>query len=59
MNTDKLDDIRRSLADANRCGATWFKIHVLDAEEIVASVWPERPGVKWRARVKAPTRRIE
>jgi hypothetical protein len=57
MTTDKLEDIRKALADAKRCGATWFKLHVRDAEELVASVWPERPGIKWRARVEAQTRR--
>jgi hypothetical protein len=59
MTTDKLDDIRKALADAKRCGAKWFKIHVTDAEELVASVWPERPGIQWRARVKATSRPIE
>ena len=56
MTTDKLEDIRKALADAKRCGAKWFKLHVTDAEELVASVWPERPGIKWRARVEAQTR---
>jgi len=59
MNTDKLEDIRKSLADAKRCGAKWFKLHVTDAEELVASVWPPRPGVNWRARVPAPTRQVD
>ena len=57
MTTDKLEDIKRCVADARRCGATWFKLHISDAEELVASVWPERPGIKWRARVEAQTRR--
>jgi hypothetical protein len=62
MTSDKLEDIRKALHDAKRCGATWFKLHVRDAEELVASVWPERPSprVKWtRARVPAPTRQVD
>lgn len=59
MNTDKLDDIRKSVADAKRCGATWFKLHVTDAEELAAAAWPARPGIKWRARVPAITRPVE
>jgi hypothetical protein len=59
MTTDKLDDIRKAIADSKRCGATWFKLHVEDAAELASSVWPQRPGIKWRARVQAPTREIE
>jgi hypothetical protein len=60
MTSDKLEDIRRCVADARRCGATWFKLHISDAEELVASVWPERPRVKWtRARVQAQSRHVE
>jgi hypothetical protein len=59
MTTDKLEDIRKALADAKRCGATWFKIHVRDAEELAASVWPDRPGIRWRARVQAQSRPME
>jgi hypothetical protein len=44
MTTDKLEDIRKALADAKRCGAKWFKLHVTDAQELTAAVWPERPG---------------
>jgi hypothetical protein len=59
MTTDKLEDIRKALADATRCGAKWFKLHVTDAQELTAAVWPERPGIQWRARVKATSRPIE
>lgn len=59
MTPDKLDDIRKAIADLRRVGGTWLKLHVTDAEELVASVWPERPGIKWRARVGAQTRQIE
>ena len=59
MTSDKLEDIRRCVADAKRCGATWFKLHVQDAEELAASVWPDRPGIRWRARVPAPTRQVD
>ena len=59
MTSEKLDDIRKSIADLKRVGGTWYRIHVTDAEELVAAVWPKRPGVKPRARVKAPTRQVE
>jgi hypothetical protein len=59
MTADKLDDIRKAIADSKRCGATWFKLHVTDAEELARAVWPAKPGIKWRARVQAETREIE
>jgi hypothetical protein len=62
MTSDKLEDIKRCVADARRCGATWFKLHISDAEELVASVWPERPSprVRWtRARVQAQSRQVD
>ena len=58
MNTDKLEDIRRSIADLKRVGGTWYRIHVTDAEELVASVWPKRPGIKPRVRVPATTKEV-
>ena len=59
MTSDKLEDIRRAVSDARRCGAKWFKLEVVDAENLVASVWPERPRIKWRARVQAQSRPME
>jgi hypothetical protein len=59
MNADKLDDIRRNVADAKRCGAKWFKLHVVDAEELTEAAWPARPGIKWRARVQAQSRQVD
>lgn len=59
MNSEKLEDIRRHIADIRRVNGTWVKIHVTDAEELAAAVWPPRPGIQWRARVPALTRTVE
>jgi hypothetical protein len=59
MTSDKLEDLRRAISDTRRCGAKWFKLHVQDAEELAASVWPDRPGIRWRARVQAQSRQVD
>lgn len=58
MTSEKLEDIKKSIADLKRVGGSWYKIHVKDAEELVASVWPKRPGVKPRVRIRAQTKEV-
>jgi len=53
MNEQRLAEIRRKAAEVRKSKGIWVMLTVDDVEALAAAVWPQRPGIKWRASVPA------